>query len=103
MFKFSKYGVKNISIYFALYGDFINWCKTKVKVGTFSTYTNGEPVCFSEGIEIPYRSFSIESQLTKQSKNISGERRMIVYNEKAIKTLEKFRDSFTKWKIYLKK
>ena len=57
MFKFSEYGVKNIEIYSNIYSDFIDWCKTKVKSGTFGTYMDGEPVCFSGGIEIPYRAF----------------------------------------------
>jgi hypothetical protein len=57
MFKFSEYGVKNPEIYSRVYADFIDWCKTKVKSGTFSTYMDGEPVCLSAGREIPYRVF----------------------------------------------
>lgn len=57
MFRFSEYGVKDIDVYSRIYSEFIEWCKKKVKTGTFSTYTNGEPVCFSGGIEIPYRAF----------------------------------------------
>ena len=57
MFKFSEFGVKNTEIYSNIYSDFIVWCKTKVKGGTFSTYMDGEPVCYSGGIEISYRAF----------------------------------------------
>ena len=57
MFTFSRYGVKDINIYNRIYCDFIDWCKAKVKAGTFSTYTNGEPVCFSGEMELSYRTF----------------------------------------------
>lgn len=57
MFKFSEHGVENPEIYSKVYADFIEWCKTKVKSGIFSTYMDGEPVCLSVGIEIPYREF----------------------------------------------
>lgn len=61
MFKFSEYGVKNIEAYSIAYSGFINWCKTKVKSGIFSTYMDGEPVCISGGIEISYRAFLANS------------------------------------------
>jgi hypothetical protein len=57
MFRFSEHGVKNQEAYSIAYADFIEWCKTKVKSGTFSTYMDGEPVCFCAGVEIPYRAF----------------------------------------------
>lgn len=49
MFKFSKYGIKDIEFFSWWYADFISWCKSIVKTGTFSTYCDGEPVCFSNG------------------------------------------------------
>ena len=57
MFNFSEHGIKDVYIYSKVYKDFIEWCKTKVRTGTFSTYVDGEPVCFSKGIEISYREY----------------------------------------------
>lgn len=57
MFEFSKFGIDNKDVYCRIYSDFIAWCKNQVKSGMFSTYTNGEPVCFSNGLEISYRIY----------------------------------------------
>ena len=57
MFKFSEYGVKNKELFQMIYGDFIQWCRTIVSTGTFSTYCDGEPVCFSYGNELSYRDY----------------------------------------------
>ena len=57
MYKFSEYGIKNQVLFNKLYSDFITWCKSKVSEGTFSTYCDGEPVCFSCGCELSYRMF----------------------------------------------
>lgn len=57
MFRYSGAGIKNVEIYNRIYKDFVEWCKTVVKQGTFSTYCDGEPVCFSGGIELTYRMY----------------------------------------------
>lgn len=57
MFKFSKAGVKNPDIFERIYKDFIDWCREQLPSGTFSTYCDGEPVCFCNGAEIPYSAF----------------------------------------------
>lgn len=57
MFNYSKAGVKNIEVYNRIYKGFVEWCKTIIKHGTFSTYCDGEPVCFSDGNEITYRMY----------------------------------------------
>lgn len=56
-FRFSECGITNPEMYSNIYADFIEWCKTKVNSGTFSTYADGEPVCLCVGIEIPYRVY----------------------------------------------
>lgn len=62
MFRFSEHGVENPEIYGRIYADFIEWCKTKVKSGTFSTYVDGEPVCFSNGVELSYRLYQVNGK-----------------------------------------
>lgn len=57
MFGFSEYGIKNKELFCRIYSDFIEWCKSKVITGTFSTYMDGEPVCFSQGIELSYKLY----------------------------------------------
>jgi hypothetical protein len=57
MFKFSPYGIKDSNLWQMIYGDFIEWCKTQVTAGTFSTYCNGEPVCMCCGFELSYRMY----------------------------------------------
>lgn len=57
MFEYSKAGVKNINAYNMAFAGFINWCKSLVTAGTFSTYCDGEPVCFCGGQEITYRMY----------------------------------------------
>lgn len=57
MFRFSEHGVKNQEAYSIAYADFIEWCKTKVESGTFSTYVDGEPVCYCAGLEMSYRMY----------------------------------------------
>ena len=64
MFEFSEHGIKNPGIYKRLYAEFINYCKTKAKQGTFSTYMEGEPVFFCLGNEFSYSQYKkvIESE-----------------------------------------
>ena len=57
MFKFSEHGIKNKELFCKIYSDFIEWCKSVVFEGTFSTYMDGEPVCFSQGVELTYRDY----------------------------------------------
>lgn len=57
MFKFSKHGIKNKEAFCVAYIDFIEWCKSKLQQGTFSTYCDGEPVCFCAGFELSYRTY----------------------------------------------
>ena len=57
MFSYSKAGVKNIDTYNMAHKGFIDWCKSHVNSGTFSTYCDGEPVCFSSGLELSYRIY----------------------------------------------
>lgn len=57
MFRYSKAGVKDIKLFELLFFDFIAWCKTVVNHGTFSTYCDGEPVCFSDGDAMGYREY----------------------------------------------
>lgn len=57
MFKFSENGITNIEAYQLAYSDFIEWCKTKAKQGTFSTYMDGEPVFLSLGAEVSYSQY----------------------------------------------
>ncbi|QUH22206.1 hypothetical protein [Alkaliphilus sp. B6464] len=57
-FKFSEHGIKNENLFIELYSDFIEWCKSKVPSGIFSTYVDEEPICFSSGgIELSYRTY----------------------------------------------
>ena len=57
VFKFSEHGVKNQEAYITAYADFIEWCKSILPQGTFSTYMDGEPVCFCAGLELSYRTY----------------------------------------------
>lgn len=57
MFEYSEHGIKNKEVFCRIYADFIEWCGSRVKSGTFSTYVDGEPVCFSNGAEISYRLY----------------------------------------------
>jgi len=57
MFKFSEAGIKNKDIFSWIYSDFIEWCKDNFTHGTFSTYCDGEPAFFSDGMEISYRNY----------------------------------------------
>ena len=57
MFKFSEHGIKNKEAYKEAYADFIEWCKNKLSSGIFSTYMDGEPVCFCSGLEVSYRAY----------------------------------------------
>ena len=57
MFKFSQHGIKDQELFCNLYSDFIKWCKGIVTSGTFSTYCDGEPVCFSYGAELSYSMY----------------------------------------------
>lgn len=57
MFRYSPYGIKSPAIFSVVYEGFINWCKSQVKEGIFSTYCDGEPVCYSNGVELSYRQY----------------------------------------------
>ncbi len=57
MFKFSKHGIKNKDSFELAYINFIEWCKRILPSGTFSTYVDGEPVCFYQGTELTYRDY----------------------------------------------
>lgn len=59
MFGYSKAGVKNIDIYNIAHKGFIDWCKSLLNHGTFSTYCDGGPVCFSSGLELSYRMYLV--------------------------------------------
>ncbi len=56
-FRFSPHGIESKELFCKFYADFIEWCKSVVSEGCFSTYMNGEPVCFSRGLELSYRVY----------------------------------------------
>lgn len=57
MFQYSRYGIQDKELFASIYASFINWCKSIVKEGTFSTYMDGEPVCYSNGLELSYSMY----------------------------------------------
>lgn len=66
MFKFSEHGIENKQLFCTVYADFIEWCKGKLSSGTFSTYMDGEPVCFNAGVELKYRMFLMDTNSKKK-------------------------------------
>ena len=56
-YKFSEYGIKDKEVFQRFYSDFIEYCKRYSISGTFSTYTDGEPVFMAAGFEIAYNTF----------------------------------------------
>lgn len=57
-YKFSEYGIKDKEVFKRLYSDFIDYCSRYAESGTFSTYTDGEPVFMTHGNEIAYGTFN---------------------------------------------
>jgi hypothetical protein len=62
MFNFSSAGIDDSELFTRIYEDFINWCKQQLPSGTFSTYCDGEPVCYSCGIAISYSEYLLKSK-----------------------------------------
>ena len=57
MYRFSEHGIKNEGLFCTIYNDFIDFCKSKASIGTFSTYMDGEPFFMCNTIEISYRAY----------------------------------------------
>lgn len=55
--KFSEHGIKDKEVFQRIYSDFIDYCSRYATSGTFSTYTDGEPVFMVAGFEIAYSTF----------------------------------------------
>ena len=56
-FRFSKSGISDPVAYYLAYRDFVEYCATRASNGTFTTYTDGEPLFLSCGIEFRLRDY----------------------------------------------